>query len=71
MDSTELEKLLREDFYDGESFRQLLNEPLLYSVPAWMIVGYLRRLQNAPHPDSKHSAEQNKSATCAFSISPK
>ena len=41
MDSTELEKLLREDFYDGESFRQLVNEPLLYGVAAWLIVAYL------------------------------
>ena len=29
VDSTEVEKLLREDFYDGESFRRLVNEPLL------------------------------------------
>ena len=41
MDSTELEKLLREDFYDGESFRRLVNEPLLYGVAAWLIVAYL------------------------------
>jgi len=41
MDSTELEKLLREDFYDGESFRQLVNEPLLYGVAGWIIVAYL------------------------------
>ena len=41
MDSTELEKLLREDFYDGESFRRLVNEPLLYAVAAWLIVTYL------------------------------
>ncbi|QHN03993.1 hypothetical protein FTO74_11880 [Granulicella sp. WH15] len=41
MDSTELEKLLREDFYDGVSFRRLVNEPLLYGVAAWMIVAYL------------------------------
>jgi hypothetical protein len=41
MDSAELEKLLREDFYDGESFRQLANEPLLYAVAAWLIVAYL------------------------------
>ena len=26
--SAEFEKLLREDFYDGESFRRLVNEPL-------------------------------------------
>jgi hypothetical protein len=41
MDSTELEKLLREDFYDGESFRRLINEPLLYGVAAWLIIAYL------------------------------
>jgi hypothetical protein len=41
MDSTELEKLLREDFYDGESFRRIVNEPLLYGVAAWLIVAYL------------------------------
>jgi hypothetical protein len=39
--STEVEKLLREDFYDGESFRRLVNEPLLYAVAAWLIVAYL------------------------------
>jgi hypothetical protein len=41
MDSAELEKLLREDFYDGQSFRRLVNEPLLYAVAAWVIVAYL------------------------------
>jgi len=41
MDSTELEKLLREDFYDRVSFRRLVNEPLLYGVAAWLIVAYL------------------------------
>jgi hypothetical protein len=41
VDSTELEKLLREDFYDGESFRRLVNEPLLYAVAAWLLVAYL------------------------------
>jgi hypothetical protein len=41
MDSTELEKLLREHFYDGVSFRQLVNEPLLYGVAAWVIAAYL------------------------------
>ncbi len=41
VDSTEVEKLLREDFYDGESFRRLVNEPLLYCVAAWLIVAYL------------------------------
>jgi hypothetical protein len=41
MDSTELEKFLREDFYDGEGFRQLVNEPFLYGVAAWVIVAYL------------------------------
>jgi hypothetical protein len=40
-DSTEVEKLLREDFYDGESFRRLINEQLLYAVAAWVIVAYL------------------------------
>ena len=41
VDSTELEKLLREDFYDGESFGRLVNEPLLYGVAALVIVAYL------------------------------
>jgi hypothetical protein len=41
MDSTELEKLLREDFYDGKTFRQLMNEPLVYGVAAWVVVAYL------------------------------
>ena len=41
MDSAELEKLLQEDFYDGKSFRRLVNEPLLYGVAAWLIVAYL------------------------------
>jgi hypothetical protein len=41
MDSAELEKLLREDFYDGESFRRLIHEPLLYAVAGWLIVAYL------------------------------
>jgi hypothetical protein len=41
VDSAELEKLLREDFYDGKSFRRLVNEPLLYVVAAWLIVAYL------------------------------
>jgi hypothetical protein len=41
MDSAELEKLLREDFYDGESLRRFVNEPLLYAVAAWLLVAYL------------------------------
>jgi hypothetical protein len=41
VDSAELEKLLREDFYDGESFSRLVNEPLVYAVAAWLIVAYL------------------------------
>jgi hypothetical protein len=41
MDSTELEKLLREDFYDGKTFRQLMNEPLVYGVATWVVVAYL------------------------------
>jgi hypothetical protein len=41
MDSTGVEKLLREDFYDDVSFRRLVNEPLLYGVAAWLIVAYL------------------------------
>jgi hypothetical protein len=41
MDSAELEKLLREDFYDGQSFRRLIHEPLLYAVAGWLIVAYL------------------------------
>ena len=41
MDSAELEKLLREDFYDGESFRRLVHEPLVYGAVGWVIVAYL------------------------------
>jgi hypothetical protein len=41
MDSSELEKLLREDFYDGKTFRQLVNEPLVYGVATWIVVAYL------------------------------
>jgi hypothetical protein len=41
MDSTELEKLLREDFYDGKTFRQLMNEPLVNGVATWVVVAYL------------------------------
>ena len=41
MDSTELEKLLREDFYDGKTFRQLMNEPLVYGVATSVVVAYL------------------------------
>jgi hypothetical protein len=41
MGSAELEGVLQEYFYDGVSFRQLVNEPLLYSVAAWVIVAYL------------------------------
>jgi hypothetical protein len=41
MDSTELEKLLREDFYDGKTFRQLMNEPLVYGVATWVVVASL------------------------------
>jgi len=41
MDSTELEKLLREDFYDGKTFRQLMNEPFVYGVATWVVVAYL------------------------------
>jgi len=41
MDSNELEKLLREDFYDGKTFRQLMNEPLLYGVATWVVIAYL------------------------------
>jgi hypothetical protein len=32
-----LEGLLQEDYFDGQSFRQLINEPLLYGVAAWVI----------------------------------
>ena|SRR5277367_3001861 len=28
-------------FYDDESFRRIVNEPLLYGVAAWLIVAYL------------------------------
>jgi hypothetical protein len=41
IDSTELEKLLREDFYSGKTFRQLMNEPLVYGVATWVVVAYL------------------------------
>jgi hypothetical protein len=41
MNSTELETLLREDFYDGKTFRQLMNEPLVYGVATWVVVVYL------------------------------
>ncbi len=41
MDSTDFERLLREDFYGGKTFRQLMNEPLLYGVATWVVVAYL------------------------------
>jgi hypothetical protein len=41
VNSAELEGLLREYFYDGQSLRQLANEPLLYSGAEWLIVVYL------------------------------
>jgi hypothetical protein len=41
MGSAELEGVLQEYFYDGVSFRQLVNEPLLYGVATWTIVAYL------------------------------
>jgi hypothetical protein len=41
MDSAELEGVLRQDFFEGQSFRRLANEPLLYGVAAWIIVAYL------------------------------
>ena len=41
MGSSELEDALQKYFYDGESFRRLANEPLLYGVAAWLIVAYL------------------------------
>ncbi|MDW5266050.1 MULTISPECIES: hypothetical protein [Acidobacteriaceae] len=41
MGSSELEDTLQKYFYDGESFRRLANEPLLYGVAAWLIVAYL------------------------------
>lgn len=41
IDSTELEKLLREDFYSGKTFRQLMNEPLVYGIATWVVVAYL------------------------------
>ena len=41
MGSAELEGVLQQYFYDGVSFRQLLSEPLLYGVAAWVIVAYL------------------------------
>ena len=41
MGSAELEGVLQEYFYDGKSFRQLVNEPLLDGVAGWVIVAYL------------------------------
>jgi hypothetical protein len=41
MGSAELEGVLQEYFYDGKSFRQLVSEPLLSGVAAWVIVAYL------------------------------
>jgi hypothetical protein len=41
MGSAELEGILQQYFYDGESFRQLINEPLLDGVATWVIVAYL------------------------------
>ena len=41
MGSAELKGVLQEYFYDGKSFRQLVNEPLLDGVAAWVIVAYL------------------------------
>jgi hypothetical protein len=41
MGSAELEGVLRQYFYDGISFRQLVSEPLLYGVATWVIVAYL------------------------------
>jgi hypothetical protein len=41
INSAELEGLLRKYFYDGQSLRQLANEPLLYGVAAWLIIVYL------------------------------
>jgi hypothetical protein len=41
MDSAELEKLLREDFYDGQPFRLLVHEPLICGFATWFLVAYL------------------------------
>jgi hypothetical protein len=41
MGSAELEGILQQYFYDGESFRQLVNEQLLDGVATWVIVAYL------------------------------
>jgi len=41
MGSAELEGVLQEYFYDGVSFRQLVNEPLLDGVATWVIAAYL------------------------------
>jgi len=41
MGSAELEGVLQQYFYDGKSFRQLINEPLLDGVATWVIVAYL------------------------------
>ena len=41
MGSAELEDVLQKYFYDDESFRRIVNEPLLYGVAAWLIVAYL------------------------------
>jgi hypothetical protein len=37
MGSAESEAVLQEYFYDGKSFRQLVSEPLLSGVAAWVI----------------------------------
>ena len=47
MGSAELEGVLQEYFYDGKSFRQLVNEPLLYGVATWVIVAYLAFMMRA------------------------
>ena len=41
MGSAELEGILQQYFYGSESFRQLVNEPLLDGVATWVIVAYL------------------------------
>jgi hypothetical protein len=41
MDAAELEGILRQDFFDGQSFSQLANEPLLGGAAALIIGAYL------------------------------
>jgi hypothetical protein len=41
MPSVDLERFLRDDFYDGQSFHELIAQPLLYCCAACVVVLYL------------------------------